>query len=175
MLWLAFSCYDLNMKIGIVGPNKLFSGNIDERKLLLDKVAEIISSSGNEIVLTPDKGSLLEYFGNKYLEFGGKNLSLIIPTAEDGYEGYLNTTLGAIVDCYDWDRQADIYNRYCDIFVCVGYAWGGMKEIACAQYHNVKKIYVLNEFISSELPQELNFLVEYISIDKLPLVLSNNY
>ena len=42
-----------------------------------------------------------------------------------------------------------------------------MKEIACAQYFNKKKIYILKEFISGELPKELSFLVEYISIKEV--------
>lgn len=159
------------MKIGIVGPNKIYSGDEKQRKELLDEVAKIIVTSGNEIILTPDKGSLLEYFGNKYLELDGKNLSLVIPTKEDGYESYLNTSLGNVIDCHDWDRQADEFNRQCDMFVCVGYAWGGMKEIACAQYFNLKKIYILREFISAELPAELNFLVEYISVKDLVSIL----
>ena len=160
------------MNIGIVGPKKLFSGVIGERRLLLDEVAKIIVASGNNIVLTPDKDSLLEYFGNKYLELGGKNISLIIPTSEVDHKEYLNTSLGKIIDCYDWDRQADEYNRQCDVFVCVGYVWGGMKEIACAQYFNPKKVYILNEFVSIKLPEELNALVEYISIKDLSSILN---
>lgn len=160
------------MKIGIVGPNKIFNGDEELRKVLLDEVAKIIAASGNEIILTPDKGSLLEYFGNKYLELGGKNLSLVIPTGEADYESYLNTSIGNVIDCRDWDRQADEFNRQCDMFICVGYAWGGMKEIACAQYFNLKKIYILKEFISNELPEELNFLVEYIGIKDISSVLS---
>lgn len=145
----------------------MFGGDEKQRKALLDEVAKIIATSGNEIILTPDKSSLLEHFGNKYLELGGKKLSLVIPTREAGYEGYLNTSLGEIIDCYDWDRQADEFNRQCDMFICVGYAWGGMKEIACTQYFNLKKIYILREFISDELPTELNFLVEYIRVKDL--------
>ena len=61
-------------------------------------------------------------------------------------------------------RQADEFNRQSDLFICLGYSWGAMKEIACAQYFNKKKIYILKEFISEELPKELSFLVEYISI-----------
>jgi len=49
----------------------------------------------------------------------------------------------------------------------VGYSWGAMKEVACAQYFNKKKIYVLKEFISGKLPTELNFLVEYIGVNPL--------
>ena len=159
------------MRIGIVGPNKIYSGDESNRQDLINTVAKIIATSGSEIILTPDKGSLLEYFGNRYLEHGGKNLSLVIPTREADYKGYLNTSLGEVIDCYDWDRQADEFNRQCDMFICIGYAWGGMKEIACAQYFNKKKIYILREFISNELPEELNFLVDYISIKDLSSVL----
>lgn len=155
------------MKIGIIGPNKLYNQDINERKILLDKVAEILAKSNNEIVLTPDKDSLLEYFGNKYSEFGGKKVSLVIPTSEKDHEDYLNTKIGEVISCDDWDRQANEFNRQCDVFVCVGFAWGALKEIACAQYFNKKKTYILNEFISAKLPDELNFLVEYINIENL--------
>ena len=155
------------MKIGIIGPNKFYGDEINVREKLIDKVAEIIAKSDHNIGLTPDKNSLLERFGQKYTEFGGKNISLIIPTNEPDYQDYLNTELGEIIDCQSWDIQANEFNRQCDIFVCIGYSWGALKEIACAQYFNKKKIYILNEFISSKLPEELNFLVEYISIDDL--------
>ena len=42
-----------------------------------------------------------------------------------------------------------------------------MKEIACAQYFNKKKIYIIQELISDKLPEELNFLVEYITLKEL--------
>jgi len=155
------------MKIGIIGPNKLFEGTLEERKKLIDKVAKIIAKSGNEIILTPDNGSLLEYFGEKYLGYKGKKILLIIPTGDKDHKKYLNTKLGEIVSCIDWDRQADEFNRQSDLFICLGYSWGAMKEIACAQYFNKKKIYILKEFISEELPKELNFLVEYISIKEI--------
>ncbi len=154
------------MKIGIIGPNRIQDDN-DDRKKLLGKVAKIIAANGHEIVLTPDRSSLLEYFGIIYNQLGGKKTWLVIPTHEPNHSDYLNTEIGQIIDCVDWDRQANEYNRQCDVFICVGYAWGGMKEIACAQYFNKKKIYILKEFISSELPTELNFLVEYITIQDL--------
>jgi predicted Rossmann-fold nucleotide-binding protein len=152
------------MKIGIIGPNKLFEGKLEERKSLIEKVAKIIAKSKNEIVLTPDKNSLLEYFGKKYLENGGKKILLIIPTEDKDHEKYLNTKLGEIHSSKDWDRQADEFNRQSDLFICLGYSWGAMKEIACAQYFNKKKVYILKEFVSGKLPKELNFLVEYTSI-----------
>ena len=152
------------MKIGIIGPNRLFEGKIEERKRLLNEVAKIIAKSGNEIILTPDKDSLLEYFGEKYLEHNGKKILLIIPTKDKDHKKYLNTRLGEVISCIDWDRQADEFNRQSEIFICIGYSWGALKEIACAQYFNKKKIYVLKELISESLPDELNFILEYISI-----------
>ncbi len=154
------------MKIGIIGPNKLFEGDLKERKKLIDEVAKLIAKSGNEIVLTPDKGSLLEYFGKKYNEFGGKKVWIVAPM-EDDAEKYLNLKIGEIISCIDWDRQAEEFNRQSDIFVCIGYAWGAMKEIACAQYFNKKKVYVLKEFISEKLPEELNFIIDYVSLDEI--------
>ena len=155
------------MKIGIIGPNKLFEGTLEERKKLIDKVAKILANSGNEIVLTPDKSSLLEYFGEKYLEYKGKKIWLIIPTDGKDHENYLNIELGEVISCSDWDKQADEFNRQSDLFICLGYSWGAMKEIACVQYFNKKKIYILKEFISGELPKEISFLVEYISIKEI--------
>lgn len=158
------------MKIGIIGPNKIFKGSINKRKKLIDRVAKVVAESNNEIVLTPDKDSLLEYFGKKYLEFNGQKVFIVAPM-KDSAEKYLNLDLGEIIDCKIWDVQADEFNKQSEVFICVGWAWGAMKEIACSQYFNKKKIYVLKEFISSELPEELNFLVEYISVEDLEGVL----
>ena len=157
----------IKMKIGIIGPNKITKENLKEREKLINIVAKIIAKSGNEIVLTPDKYSLLEYFGKRYLEQNGKKIFLIIPTKDKDHKKYLNTELGELISCTDWDRQADEFNRQSDLFICLGYSWGAMKEIGCAQYFNKKKIYVLKEFISKKLPEELNFLVEYISIKEI--------
>ncbi len=137
------------------------------KKKEIDKVAKILAKSENEIVLTADKSSLLEYFGEKYLEYNGKKIFLIIPTENKDHKKYLNTKLGEIISCSDWDRQADEFNRKSDVFICLSYSWGAMKEIACAQYFNKKKIYILKEFISGELPKELSFLVDYVSIEEI--------
>ena len=158
------------MKIGITGPNRLRYGDLQERKKLIDKAAEIIAKSGKDIVLTPDKDSLMEYFGKKYLEFGGNKIWLVIPTEEPDHKEYLNTELGEIISSKNWDGQADEFNRQSEVFVCIGYAWGTMKELACAQYFNKKDVYVIKEFVSEELPKELNFLVKYIGLDELESV-----
>ena len=159
------------MKIGITGPNRIYGGDINERKKLLDKVAKIIAESGNEIILTPDKNSLLEHFGEKYLESGGKKVWLIVPTEEAGHENYLNTKIGEIISSKDWSRQADEFTKNSDVLLCVGYAWGALKEIACAQYSKGKEVYIIKEFVSGKLPEELNFLVEYVSLKDLKKIL----
>jgi len=89
------------MKIGIIGPNKIYDADIDERKRLLISVAKTIVKSHNEIVLTPDKDSLLEYFGSQYLKSGGTKIRLVIPTKEPDHKDYLNTKIGEVVDCTD--------------------------------------------------------------------------
>jgi hypothetical protein len=157
------------MKIGIIGPNKSYSSDLstEDRKNLLSKVAKIIAGTNNDIVLTPNKDSLLEYFGIRYKHSKGQKIWLVLPTEEQSHEEYLNTDLGEIICCKDWDGQANEFNRQCDVFVCVGYAWGALKEIACAQYFNKKKIFMINELISNKLPKELNFLLDYISIADL--------
>src|SRR3989338_5814682 len=155
------------MKIGIIGPNSLTEGSLKERKVLIDTVAKIIAKSGHEIILTPDKDSLLEYFGKKYLEFKGKKITIVAPTEEDDYKDYLNTEIGEIHSSKDWDRQADEFVRQSDLLLCIGYAWGGMKEIACAKYSDKKKVYLLKEFISTKLPKELNFIINYIPINEI--------
>ncbi|MGD0284311.1 MAG: hypothetical protein ABSB12_01820 [Candidatus Saccharimonadales bacterium] len=162
------------MRIGIIGPNKAAEEKLAKHQELLAKVAEIVAKTGNDIVLTPDSNSLLEYFADKYQQYDGKKVWLVIPTDEPDHEDYLNTKLGEVISCQTWDRQADEFNRQCDVFVCVGYSWGAMKEIACAQYFNNKKVYILTEFISDKLPKELNFLVEYIAINDLWLSLNNH-
>ena len=160
------------MKIGIIGPNRI-SGDNKKRKELLSKVAEIVAKSKYEIVLTPDKKSLLEYFGYRYKEHKGKKIWIVAPIEEIEHDKHLNLELGEVITCRDWDNQSGEFNNQSDIFICVGYAWGAMKEIACAQYFNQKKIYILNEFVSEKMPEELNFLVEYVSLEDLSDILYN--
>jgi hypothetical protein len=161
------------MKIGLIGPNNVYRADAAERKVLLVRTAEIIAKSNNEVVLTPDSNSLLEYFADQYHHFGGKKVWLVIPTQQPDHDHYLNTELGEVISCDNWDGQADEFNRQCDVFVCAGYAWGAMKEIACAQYFNKKKVFMLEECISEKLPEELNFLVDYISVNDLAASLNS--
>ena len=162
------------MKIGIIGPNTLKKASkkeVEDRKLLLVDVAEILSKSKKEIVLTPDKNSLLEFFGKKYIEFSGKKVWIIAPMSDDA-EKYLNLELGEIIDCEMWYRQPSKFSEETDLLICIGYSAGVLSEIGASQYFNPKKILILNEFVTSKLPTEINqsIDIEYISIKEL-----NNY
>jgi hypothetical protein len=159
------------MKIGIIGPNTLKNASkkeLEERKILLVKAAEILSESKKDIVLTPDKNSLLEFFGKKYLELGGKKIWIIAPMKDDA-EKYLNLEFGEIIDCEMWYRQPSKFSEETDLLICLGYSAGVLSEIGASQYFNQKKILVINEFVTSKLPAEINqsIDIEYLYLKKL--------
>lgn len=159
------------MKIGIIGPNTLKKKSEEElrnRKGDLVKLAKIIASFNLEIVLTPDKRSLLEFFGNKYKELGGKKIWIVAPMKDEA-EKYLNLELGEIIDCERWYRQPSKFNEETNLIICVGYSAGVLSEIGASQYFNKKKILIINEFVSSKLPIEINqnMSIEYVSLEKL--------
>ncbi len=155
------------MKIGIIGPNTI-KNEIEERKALLFEFAKIISKFNKEIVLTPDKGSLLEFFGNKYKEFGGKKIWIVAPMKDDA-EKYVNLGLGEVIDCETWNKQPSKFSEETDLFICVGYSAGVLSEIGASKYFNPKKILIIKDFIKSELPPEINqsMDIEYFSIENL--------
>lgn len=161
------------MRIGIIGPNKAFGLNKKEtakRFRNLDILAKSIAESGFKIVLTPDKNSLLAYFGEKYLEFGGKKIYEIVPL-KDNYKEYLDTTLGEIISCEKWPNQPAKFNEECDTIFCVGYGGMVLAEIGFSRYYNPKTIYIINEFISSKLPKGIGLNIKYINIRNVKKIL----
>ncbi|HCC07052.1 MAG TPA: hypothetical protein DEP72_02640 [Clostridiales bacterium] len=152
------------MKIGIIGPNR--APHLDEDGLLLRKnklrlMAEIVAKSGFEILLTPDKGSLLESFGEEYKLKGGQKIYEIVPL-DDEYEEYLNTGLGEIISCSTWSNQPVKFNQECDVMFCVGFSAMVLPEIGFSCYCNPKPIYVIEDFISTKLPEEIRLDIKYI-------------
>ncbi len=159
------------MKIGIIGPNTLKNASkrqLEERKNNLSKVAEIISKLGFEIVLTPDKKSLLEFFGKEYLGFKGKKIWIVAPM-EDDAEKYLNLKIGQIINCNNWYRQPSKFSEESDLYLCIGYSPGVLSEIGASGYFNPKKIIVIRDFISSKLPSEIEYSlkIEYVFLKDL--------
>lgn len=163
------------MRIGIIGPNRcpqLKKEELETRKNNLKKVAKIFANANLEILLTPDKDSLLELFGKEYLKNNGKKIYEIVPL-DDDYENHLNIELGEIISCGKWPNQPSKYNEECDVMFCVGYGGMVLAEIGFSGYYNPKKIYIINEFISQRLPQEIGLNLEYINLDELEDVLRN--
>ncbi len=145
------------MKIGIIGPSKLESlkevnKNYQE---VIERLVEIVKDY--EIVLTPDKGSVSEFFAKEYLKIGGKKVYEVVPLddKEFGYS-WINLNLsGKKINCGTWRNQPEKLNEECDVIVCLGYSAGGLAEIAYSKWFNKKPIYIIKELISSELPKEL--------------------
>ena len=161
------------MRIGIIGPNRapqLSKSELQERKNNLSRLAEMIAKSGFEILLTPDKNSLLEFFAKEYHKSKGKKIYEIVPL-DDNYEQYLNTELGEIISCGKWPCQPSKFNEECQAMFCVGYGGMVLAEIGFSGYYNPKKVYLIKEFISTELPKETGLKIEYVSIKEIPKLL----
>jgi len=121
------------MRIGIIGPTKLDSLieiNKNAIKIIKD-LSKIVAKSGNEIVITPDKGSVSEFFAKEYLNNKGKKVYSIIPLddKEFGYN-WINLNLGEKINCVNWRNQPEKLNEETDMLLCLGYAEGVLIEIA---------------------------------------------
>lgn len=163
------------MRIGIIGPNscpQLKKEDLETRKSNLKKVARILAMADLEILLTPDKNSLLELLGKEYLKNNGKKISEIVPL-DDDFEKYLNIDLGEIISCGKWPNQPSKFNEECDVMFCVGYGGMVMAEIGFSGYYNPKRIYIINEFISEKLPKEIGLDIQYINLNELEETLKN--
>jgi len=158
------------MRIGIIGPSKL------KDFYKIEQIAKIVAQSKNEIVLTPDKKSTSEFFAEKYLNYGGKKVYLIVPLddKEFGYD-WLNLELGEKINCNTWRNQPEKLNEESEILICLGYSAGGLAEIAYTKWFPkgkaIKPVYIIEELISSKLPSEINLDIRYISINELEKIL----
>lgn len=163
------------MRIGIIGPNRcpqLKQEELEIRRNNLREVARILAKTGCEILLTPDKDSLLELLGKEYLKNGGKKISEIVPL-DDDFEQYLNVDLGEIISCGKWPNQPSKFNEECNVMFCVGYGGMVMAEIGFSGYYNPKTIYIINEFISQKLPAEIGLDIKYINLNELEDILKS--
>lgn len=157
------------MRIGIIGPNKVPRLNEDDlkkRKSKLSLLAKIMAESGVEIILTPDKNSLLEFFGREYLKNNGKKIYEIVPS-DDDFEDYLNVELGEVISCGKWANQPAKFNEECNVIFCVGYGGMVMAEIGFSGYYNPKTIYIIKNFISMKLPEEIGLKIEYVKLEDI--------
>ncbi len=163
------------MRIGIIGPNRvahLTEEELKERKTNLSKFAKTLAKTDFEILLTPDKNSLLEFFGKEYLKNGGKKIYEVVPL-EDDYKEYLNTELGEIISCGKWPNQPSKFNEECDVIFCVGFGGMVLAEIGFSGYYNPKTVCIIKDFISAELPKEIGLKIKYVKLKEVPQILKN--
>ncbi len=162
------------MKIGIIGPTKSSSlEEINKNALNIIKyLSKTIAKSGEEIVVTPDKGSVSELFAKEYLNYGGKKVYCIIPL-EDTEFGYswLNLDLGEKINCKSWRNQPEKLNEEADMLLGLGYGEGVLIEIAYSKWFKPKPVKIIKELVSGKLPwdsvKKIN--LEYISYKKLKI------
>jgi len=163
------------MRIGIIGPNftpHLDPKELNERKAKLSLLAKDLAVSGFEILLTPDQDSLLEFIGNEFIRNGGRKIYEIVPL-DDDYENYLNTELGETISCDKWANQPAKFNEECDVMFCVGYGGMVIAEIGFSGYFNPKTVYIIKDFISAELPKEIEprLNIEYVGLEDIKEIL----
>lgn len=162
------------MKIGIIGPTKLSSLEEINKKAIeiIKRLSKIVADSGKEIVITPDKGSVSEFFAKEYLNNGGKKVYSVIPLDDEefGY-GWLNLDLGENINCNTWRNQPEKLNEETDMLLCLGYAEGVLIEIGYSKWFKPKPVKIIKEFISEELPKDSikKVNIEYISYKEFKL------
>ena len=151
------------MKIGIIGPSKL------KNEGLVSRVAELISKLGYEVVLTADEGSVSEFFAKEYLKFGGKKVYSIVPLDDKEFGNDWVERIGEVINCNIWRNQPEKLNEECHALVSLGYSAGGLIEICYSKWFNKKPVYILNEFIESKLPKEIerSLDLKYLGIEEL--------
>lgn len=145
------------MKIGIIGPSKLNDLeqiNPGAKQIISEVVGFLLKQ---EIYLTPDLNSVSEFFAQEYFKQGGEKLFSVIPLEDKEFGiGHINSNLGEKINCGTWRNQPESLNEQTEALICFGYSTGGLIEIAYSKWFNKKPVYIIKEFISRELPKEVN-------------------
>jgi len=166
------------MKIGIVGPSNLdYLNDVNPHyEDILGKIAKSLAFDQHEILVTPDKGSVSEFFAKKFLEFGGKKVYSVLPLEdkEFGYD-WVNTKIGTSINCFNWRNQPEKLNEESEVLLVLGYAVGGMIEIGYSKWFKPKTVFIVKDLVSKELPRELNrsLKIEYIGFGEVGARLKN--
>ncbi len=165
------------MKIGIIGPSKfndLEQVNPSAKQMITDVVGYL---TGHQIFLTPDIGSVSEFFAQTYLDQGGEKLNSVLPLDDKEFGvDHVNTTLGEKINCGTWRNQPEKLNEETQALVCLGYSTGGLIEIAYSKWFNKKPVYIVKELVSGELPPEITKSLDlrYVSYKDLEKLLAEN-
>ena len=137
----------------------------------LEKVAEYLASTDNEIVIMPAHDSAQGILARNYRDYKGKEVIGLIP--EDDVEfGLMDLDRGVAdtnINCGTWRNQPETLCEESDVLLVVGLAPGAMIEICYSKWFKVKKVYIMTDFLSSKLHPEIekDLRIEYISINEL--------
>lgn len=165
------------MRIGISGPVNIAKFckvlELDKKDYVnsIKDFSSYIAKTNNEIVIVPHEGSISHIFAEEYKKNNGKKIISIIPKQDKEF-GILFLDLklhDKIIDCKTWRNVPEEFNIASDILIVFGLGAGSMVEIAQSKWFKVNKVYIIDDFISKKLPDEVirNLDVEYISIDNL--------
>jgi hypothetical protein len=156
------------MKIGIIEPSKL------RKRQKVSEIAKIIADSGNEVVLTADKGSSSEHFAWEYKKAGGKKIYSVLPLddKEFGYD-WVNVDLGEKINCGSWRNQPEKLNEEAEVLVSIGHSIGGIIEMCYTKWFKPKPIYIITDIDDEKMPSVMKekLDIHYISISELKVKL----
>lgn len=169
--------YTKIMRIGIIGPAhvdkfcKLLGFKKEE---YLDKVCDIaehIANTGHEIMIVPHKKSVSEQFARAYQRNDGKKTIGIFPLddIERGFDFLNQELVDEHINSGTWRNLTETIDENSDILLCFGLTPGTVTEICQTKWYKVKKIYIIEDFISRKLPEEINakLRIEYIAYDEI--------
>lgn len=165
------------MIIGVVGPTRIkefcIALRVEESSYMvfLEKIAEYLASTNHELLIMPAHDTSPGVIASIYKDLNGRKVIGLVP--EDDVEFGLNDIDGTIADetinCGTWRNQPEAFCEKADILLVVGLSPGAMLEMCYAKWFKVKHIYVMEDFLSSRLPPELekDIPIKYITIHDL--------
>ena len=161
------------MKIGIIGPSEIDkfckATNLSKEYYLnqISPIGNLLAKTKHEIVIVPDKRSISYHIANIYKENCGDKIIGIIPMDdhEFGIENIDENIVDEIINCVTWRNQAPSFVQNCDILLSFGFGCGTVTEIMSTKHWKLK-VYIIEEFITSKLPKEIERDIELIYIKK---------
>ncbi|MFH1054063.1 MAG: hypothetical protein V1740_06615, partial [Candidatus Woesearchaeota archaeon] len=167
--------------IGILGPVNIdiFCKVLKLKRLdYLNQINELagkIAKGKHSIVIVPHKGSIQSIFTQYYKRCKGRKVIGIIPKDDTEWGiDYLDQEIcDEIVDAGTWRNSPEKLDEESDILVCLGFGPGTIVEIGHTKWFKVDKIYIIKDFITQKLPDEINgqLPIEYISLEDLKKII----
>ena len=165
------------MNIGITGPTSISKVcdilGIDEEKyfMKLRKVAEHLAASEHKIFIVPFKKSAPEFVAEVYAEEDGSDITGIVPEDDVDFGiTHLNRAVcDKIVNCSIWPNVPGSLLKNIDVLVVVGFGRNAFIHIGYTSLYKVKKVIILQDLVSSKLPNEMEagLEIQYVKSEDL--------